>query len=309
MSDKQSPPGKLHVGGSSVLVQKGLASTNKVKNFLAAFGLPFRDSTSNKLSGSIIYTRTSPAADTDYAELEIGSICIQIAVTATAASDANVYIKTDAGWEKFTTDQDALRNAYMLVSTLTGTAGLTLTAAQMQGGIIAADPAGAGRTQVTPTAALIVAAIPDAKVGASMRFVIMNTADAAETLTLTAGVGVTLNPTTVTIPQGCRREFIAICTNVTAAAQAVTMYEMGDIAASHMIVAAGASSIASSSSGSLTIAGIQATDEIQATIKTDNGTNGATIETAVASAGGIDYVLSATVGSASTLSYAALRAR
>lgn len=95
-----------------------------------------------------------------------------------------------------------------------GTAGAaTYTAAQLLGGVIARDPAGANRADVTPTAAQIVAAIPDVAVGSSFEFLIVNTADGAETITLTADAGVTLVGT-MTIAQNASRRFTAIVTAV-----------------------------------------------------------------------------------------------
>lgn len=66
---------------------------------------------------------------------------------------------------------------------------ITYTAAQILGGTIVRDPNGASRTDPLPTAALLVAAIPDAYVGQCIDCLIVNGADAAETITLTAGAG------------------------------------------------------------------------------------------------------------------------
>ena len=112
------------------------------------------------------------------------------------------------------------------VSTL-ATAGVeTYTAAQLLGGLILRDPNGAGRNDVTPTAALLVAAIPGAAVGHSFEFTIRNTADAAETITVTAGSGVTLSGT-MTIAQNNTRRFLAVLNNVGAGTEAVTIYSIG----------------------------------------------------------------------------------
>jgi len=89
-------------------------------------------------------------------------------------------------------------------------------------------PAGDNRADVTPTAAQIVAGIAGAIVGSSFEFTIRNTADAAETITLTAGAGVTLSGT-MTIAQNNSKRFLAVCTNVTGAAEAVTIYSLGTI--------------------------------------------------------------------------------
>jgi hypothetical protein len=105
----------------------------------------------------------------------------------------------------------------------------TWTAAELLAGILLRDPAGAGRSDVTPTAALIVAAIPDARVGQSFEFTMHNTADADEVITVTAGVGVTLAPTLITLGRGQSKKFLAVLTNVTGAAEAVTIYDVDSL--------------------------------------------------------------------------------
>lgn len=109
------------------------------------------------------------------------------------------------------------------------TAGVkTYTAAELLGGLILRDPAGASRSDVTPTAALIVAGIAGAVVGSSFEFTIRNTADAAETITVTAGAGVTLSGT-MTIAQNNSKRFLAVCTNVGSGTEAVTIYSLGTV--------------------------------------------------------------------------------
>ena len=104
----------------------------------------------------------------------------------------------------------------------------TYTAAELVGGLILRDPAGASRSDVTPAAADIVAEISGAIVGSSFEFTVRNAADAAETITLTAGAGVTLSGT-MTIAQNNSKRFLAVCTNVTGAAEAVTIYSLGTV--------------------------------------------------------------------------------
>ncbi len=111
------------------------------------------------------------------------------------------------------------------VSTITTAGVVTYTAAQLQGRLILRDPNGAGRSDVSPTAANIVAGISGAYAGASYRFSIRNTADAAETITLTAGTGVTLNGT-MTIAQNNTREFIVVLDAIAPGSEAVTIYAL-----------------------------------------------------------------------------------
>ena len=109
------------------------------------------------------------------------------------------------------------------------TAGVvTYTAAQLLGGLLLRDPNGAGRSDVTPAASLLVAAIPGAVVGSSFEFTIRNDADAAETITVTAGAGATLSGT-MTIEQLYMKRFLVVLTNVTASAEAYTAYSLGTV--------------------------------------------------------------------------------
>lgn len=106
--------------------------------------------------------------------------------------------------------------------------GVTLTAAEVIGGIVVADPNGAGRTYTLPTAALLVAAVPGAKVGDIVRCLIVNGADAAEAITVAegAGGGFDANQTAASrvIGQNTSKLVHIRLTNVTAAAEAYVVY-------------------------------------------------------------------------------------
>ncbi len=132
---------------------------------------------------------------------------------------------------------DASMGTYrsLLQRTVDVTAGpSTYTMANLLKGVILRDPTGGSRSDVTPTAALIVAGMPVKAVGNCFMFVIQNTADAAEVITLTAGVGVTLDPTLITLDQGQTGIFLAVATNVGAGTQAVTIYWLNREAAGYM---------------------------------------------------------------------------
>jgi len=104
-------------------------------------------------------------------------------------------------------------------------AAITYTAAMLLTKLLLRDPNGAGRSDVTPTAALLLAALPGAKVGSGFEFTIRNTADANETITVTAGSGCTLSGT-MTIGQNNSRRFRVVFTNVTNS-PAYTLYSLG----------------------------------------------------------------------------------
>jgi hypothetical protein len=108
---------------------------------------------------------------------------------------------------------------------------VTYTAANLLGGFINRDPNGAGRTDILPTAALLVAAIPGVQVGSGFEFTIRNNADAAETITLNAGTGGTLSAagqstTTSTIVQNNSRRYLVYFSNVTPGSEAVIFYSL-----------------------------------------------------------------------------------
>lgn len=74
----------------------------------------------------------------------------------------------------------------LTVSTISTAGAATYTAAQVAGGVIARDPNGAGRTDVMPDAADIIAAAAGnlAADGDAITCYLINTADAAEVITL-----------------------------------------------------------------------------------------------------------------------------
>jgi len=103
---------------------------------------------------------------------------------------------------------------------------VALTPAQVTGGVTSVTfnytgAASAGYTFTTPTAAQIVAAIPDAQVGHSYVLSILNTGS-GQTGTVTGGTGVTVNGT-ATIGNNTGREFIVTLTSLTA----VTLQNIG----------------------------------------------------------------------------------
>ncbi len=102
----------------------------------------------------------------------------------------------------------------------------TYTPAQFLGGLILRDPAGAARNDATPAAAQIVSALPGAVAGSSFELNVRNTADAAETVTITAGAGVSLSGT-MTIDQNATRRLLVVVADITEGAEAVTIYSLG----------------------------------------------------------------------------------
>ena len=109
----------------------------------------------------------------------------------------------------------------------TGSGVITLTAAQLLGGLIIVDCQDA-QSATLPTAALLCAAIPGVtgtaqNTGAcGFRFMIKNSGDS--TLTIAAGTGCTLEGTSTVVTTELR-EFVIVITDTTAGAETYTCYD------------------------------------------------------------------------------------
>ncbi len=109
-------------------------------------------------------------------------------------------------------------------ATLTTAGGaLTLTAAEIIGGLLLLNCDDA-QNAVTPSAALLIAAIPGVADEQSFQFDIRNTGDA--TLTVTAGAGVTTSGT-MTIATANGKRFLVRITDATQASPTYTIYSLG----------------------------------------------------------------------------------
>ena len=102
-------------------------------------------------------------------------------------------------------------NQLFNITTL-GAGAQTLTAAQIIGGFIIGTPTAAA-TYTTDTALNIVRAIQGAQVGSGIFFTLRNNAGAADTITLAAGTGVTLNSGDgTTVAEHDQRTYLLIVT-------------------------------------------------------------------------------------------------
>lgn len=112
------------------------------------------------------------------------------------------------------------------VTTKTTASAVTFTAAEILGGLILRDPNGAGRADLVPTAAQLFSELgsPVKIAGLSFEFTIRNTADAAETITLTTNTGMTMSGT-MTIAQNNTKTFKVVFATPTTA----TVYSLGTV--------------------------------------------------------------------------------
>ena len=73
----------------------------------------------------------------------------------------------------------------------TATSTATLTAAQILGGMLVANPSTSAATYTLPTASAIDSALPNATVGSTFDLAIVNTGTSSGTVTLSLGTGIT----------------------------------------------------------------------------------------------------------------------
>lgn len=154
-----------------------------------------------------------------------------IPVNATDVIKGDLYLQTDdsgaAIWQA-SADGGTWKLANVPDKTVTNytTAGVyAITAAAVLGGVITRDPNGAARADTVPTPAALVAAISNPYVGKTIEFAIVNTADAAETITVTAVTDATLVGS-MAIAQNESARFMARLTNVTSGSEAYTLYRV-----------------------------------------------------------------------------------
>ena len=93
-------------------------------------------------------------------------------------------------------------NENMTLTNVTTAGAETYTAAQLAGGVITRDPTGAARTDTTDTGTAIEAELPGVVAnGDTLLCWVINTADAAEAITIAGGTGVTISNAGQTIAQ------------------------------------------------------------------------------------------------------------
>jgi hypothetical protein len=100
------------------------------------------------------------------------------------------------------------------VSTIADAAAVTFTPAQLLGGYILRDCNGAGRADVVPTGAVMIAAMPGAFVGQSFDFTIRNNSAGATTTTVTAAASGSTLVGTMTVAQNAGRMFRVVVTAI-----------------------------------------------------------------------------------------------
>ncbi|MEN6533685.1 MAG: hypothetical protein ABFD89_08480 [Bryobacteraceae bacterium] len=116
-----------------------------------------------------------------------------------------------------------------IASALNTASNLTYSAAQVIGGIVLRDCNGGSRADTVPTGAELVADLPGAVAGMSFEFVLRNTSDAVETITVTAPDASVTTSGTMTVAQNNTKIFLIVLTNVAAGTEAYTIYSIGSL--------------------------------------------------------------------------------
>jgi hypothetical protein len=183
---------------------------------------PINDSSGNEY---IKFSKTASAVN----EITVtNKATLASPVIGSTGGDTNIGIRLDAKGTAYVGLNDPLvfNNGAAFSDNTAGA--VTYTAAQCLAGFIVRDPNGAGRTDVLPTAALLVAAIPGVAVGDTVSVKVINGADAAETITIAAGAGGAFDTlqiaATRVIVQNASREVCIRITNVTPSSEAYVAY-------------------------------------------------------------------------------------
>lgn len=159
------------------------------------------------------------------ATLTAGFRFIGICVSAAANPSSTGYVLLVPGFASWMVGQG---EAVPAAASKATAGAVTLTAAEVIGGIVVADCAGAGRTYTLPTAALLVAALQSPQVGDLIRCKLVNGSDAAEAITVAEGTGGSwdANQTSSSrvVPQNTSKDILIRLTNVTASSEAYAVY-------------------------------------------------------------------------------------
>lgn len=139
------------------------------------------------------------------------------------ASDYNSVVHERQGGDALVIGSGGLFVQNLGLTDLTTAGAETYTAAQLKGGLITRDPNGAGRTDTTDTAANLIAGLGLDDDGDSHQCRLINTADAAEAITLQGGTGVTVANAGQTVGQNESALLVFRRTSATA----VTLYVIG----------------------------------------------------------------------------------
>jgi predicted RecA/RadA family phage recombinase len=173
--------------------------------------------------GQVVYLdATNHVADSGAGKVRVG-VCVEVAANPTATG----LVFFDANDRGGAVGLQAVTKGLPAPVSKLATGNVTLTAAELLSGTLTFDPGGAGRTVTLPTAADLVAGVPNAQVGDVVSLRVINGADAAEAITIAEGTGGTWDANFAgakTITQAAAKDVTVRLTNVTAASEAYVVY-------------------------------------------------------------------------------------
>ena len=205
----------------------GKLSTARINNVMATIKSNYSDSVyAGIIQRVVVAGRATPIGDADYATLPIGSIYLRDRVSdSSTQSGFDIYLKKasgSSGWYAIGTESDA-GQVYIAQAALADAAA-TLTAAQVLGGEAAQTPT-AARAVTLPAAADLLALMPNAKVGTTIMFALLNLAAATHAITVTASATITNGGRAgdFTVAAATTALFRVRFTNVTSGAEAAVL--------------------------------------------------------------------------------------
>lgn len=180
------------------------------------------------VTGSVTATTSFIIGSADLNETDLEQLDGLTAGTVTASKAVVVDANKDVGTFRFVRAAQLVRSQGAPTSLATAGAA-TYTIAQLLTGIIVRDCAGASRTDVLPTAELLVAGIAGCAVGDTIETLIINGSDpTTEILTIDAGAGGTWDANQTAVSRTClgtSSKLLRIrVTNITPASEAYVAY-------------------------------------------------------------------------------------
>lgn len=208
-------------GGTVTVAPKGVGilviDTTGARTLQAAAGVDVGSRVLAIVTAASVTVNGTAVGDGEYAEF-------LVTLNASGANQWSIVSTSDvAGLDaRLTTAETDIGRLNTVPSLTVETDTATLTAAEVLTRWIDGTPTAAA-TYTLPTAALLVAAIAGVAVGDVIDLHINNMAASALTITLAAGTGGSADGT-LTVAQNVIRRFVIRFTNVTAAAEAYTVY-------------------------------------------------------------------------------------
>lgn len=191
MADKDIIPSFESGNNPGAMAAVGNLSSGRIANFIGRINYNCNDSTSPNHSIWILEGRSTPVGDALYAQAPIGSLYFRLRASGGAIVGADIFRKigaTSADWEPTIFQSESAQ--FVVTRTALADEAAAPTAAQLLGGEFTMTP-GAARNFTLPSAADLLALMPNAKIGTSFRVKILNLAAATHAITVVASASIT----------------------------------------------------------------------------------------------------------------------